>query len=206
MKTKLKLRMLLLAIIMALGAISLSSCSNDDNLWPDDLILPEDEILGSDIYMFKYDEGEYLYLREIIGLTPSPDDDDLSSQYPGYCSKSYRTNLGDIVKILPKISVFMEDDYDIDKVIGQFGNKLSFKEKIGVVFIYNCNVRNSDEVLEITTTLSKDKRVAGCDAYTDAGFQLFDTNPLYPKQYYLHGCEAMCIANIELNTDSPYSL
>ena len=179
MKTKLKIGMLLLAIIMALGAISLTSCSNDDNLWPDDLILPEDEILGSEIYMFKYKE-EYTYLREIIGVTPSPDEDYISSQYPGFYSKSYRTNLGDIVITTPKISVIAKDDMEIDNIIQKFGDKLTFKKTIGKAYIYNCNVENSDEVMRIVTKLAKDKRVIGC--------------------------EAMYIANIELNTNSPYSL
>lgn len=60
------------------------------------------------------------------------------------------------------------------------------KKKIGRVFIFNCNVKNSDEVLDITTTLSKDDSVLGCDAFTDVTAEFTTNNPLYTKQYNLH--------------------
>lgn len=136
-------------------------------------------------YTFKY-ESNVTELTEIgvKNQTSKVTNAPKTSNGIDYYSKTYKTNFGDTLKIKPKISIYMKNDDEIDKVVKQFGDKLSFDEKVGWVFVFDCNVSNSDEVLEITTQLSKDKNVIACDAFTDIQMELFNT--LYSKQYYLH--------------------
>lgn len=118
-----------------------------------------------------------------------------------YYSKTYKTNSGDTLTIRPKISIYVKNDDEIDKVVKQFGNKLSFNKKVGWVFVYDCNVSNSDEVLEITTTLSKDKNVVTCDAFSDIRMESFNT--LYSKQYYLHN---NATGSVGINMESAWKI
>ena len=136
-------------------------------------------------YTFKY-ESNVTELTEIgvKNQTSKVTNAPKTSNGIDYYSKTYKTNFGDTLKIKPKISIYVKNDDEIDKVVKQFGDKLSFDEKVGWVFVFDCNVSNSDEVLEITTQLSKDKNVIACDAFTDIQMELFNT--LYSKQYYLH--------------------
>lgn len=118
-----------------------------------------------------------------------------------YYSKTYKTNSGDTLTIRPKISIYVKNDDEIDKVVKQFGNKLSFNKKVGWVFVFDCNVSNSDEVLVITTQLSKDKNVIACDAFTDIRMESFNT--LYSKQYYLHDNTT---GNVGINMESSWEI
>ena len=150
-------------------------------------------------YTFKY-ESNITELEEI------PIEDKVSkasniSGDEGYYSKTYKTNSGDTVTIVPKISIYVKNDDEIDKTVKQFGNKLSFKKKVGWVFVFDCNVKNSDEVLEITTTLSQNKEVISCDAFTDARMESFNT--FYSKQYYLHNAST---GSVGINMESAWGI
>lgn len=153
-------------------------------------------------YTFKF-ETKITELIEIPVEDKTSKDSGVSKTSNGidYYSKTYKTNFGDTLKIKPKISIYVKNDDEIDKVVKQFGNKLSFKKKIGWVFVYICNVRNSDEVLEITTILSKDERVIACDAFTDIKMELFNT--LYSKQYYLHDNS---LGSVGINMESVWKI
>lgn len=118
MKLKLKINMLLCGLVMALG-IGFTGCSNDEP--------SEEEIyeVSSTKYMFRY-ESRITTLQELIKKNGSYD-----SNNGEYYSKTYLTNFGDTVKIMPKISIIVENEDEIDQIIKQFGDKLSFKNKIG---------------------------------------------------------------------------
>ena len=164
MKQNLKIGMLLWSLIMVLGTIGLTGCNSDD----DSL---EEEIyeISSTKYMFKY-ESSVTILQEIYPKNKKPE-----YYYEGsYYSKKYITNLGDTLRIRPHISIFVKNDDEIEEIVKQFGYKLSFNDKVGLVFVYDCNVSNSDEVLEITTVLSKDENVIACDAFTDIRMESFE--------------------------------
>ncbi len=160
-------------------------------------------------YTFKY-ESNFTKLEEIRGNSqPSKvaksADSTANTSESDYFSKRYITNTGDTVGIEPKISVIVKNEDQIDQIMSRFGNKLSFKKKIGRVFIYNCNVKNSDEVLEITTALSGEDEVIGCDAFTDAKIEL--NNLLYSKQYYLKNYSTTSVGtNVESAWDLAPSL
>lgn len=140
-------------------------------------------------YAFKY-ESDIIKLEE-IRVEEQVSNTSNKSKDKEYHSKLYKTNLGDTLKILPKISIIVKNANEIDKITNQFGDRLSFIEKIGQVFVFNCNVTSSDEVLEITTALSKNESVIECDAFTNNKLELL--NILYPKQYYLHDKSSDCI-------------
>ncbi len=164
MKRNLKIGMPLWCLIMILGAIGLEGCGNEDEY-------PEGGKykISSTKYMFKY-ESTITILQEIYPVKGDPD-----YLYEGdYYSKKYLTNFGDTLRIKPHISIYVKNDEDIDEVVKQFGDKLSFNKKVGWVFVYDCYVSNSDEVLKITTQLTKDKNVIACDAFTDTKVELLD--------------------------------
>lgn len=130
MKRNLKIGMPLWCLIMILGAIGLEGCGNEDEY-------PEGGKykISSTKYMFKY-ESTITILQEIYPVKGDPD-----YLYEGdYYSKKYLTNFGDTLRIRPKIALIVDNEKDIDKFTNRFGDKLSYKNKIGRVFVYNCNV------------------------------------------------------------------
>lgn len=150
-------------------------------------------------YTFKY-ESKITELKEIV-VDNFNSKVSIISKEREYYSKTYKTSNGDTVTIMPQIGLIITNKNEIDYVVEQFRDKLSFKKMIGDVFVYNCNVQNSDEVLEITTTLSKNEKVIGCEATTDTKVELL--NPLYPKQYYLHDTSS---GRIGINMESAWEI
>lgn len=150
-------------------------------------------------YTFKY-ESKITELKEIV-VDNFNSKVSIISKGREYYSKTYKTSNGDTVTIMPQIGLIITNKNEIDYVVEQFRDKLSLKKMIGDVFVYNCNVQNSDEVLEITTTLSKNEKVIGCEATTDTKVELL--NPLYPKQYYLHDTSS---DSIGINMESAWEI
>lgn len=151
-------------------------------------------------YIFKY-ESDITKLEEIDAEKQIPKALNVSKD-GGYYSKTYKTNYGDTVTIKPQISIIVKNADEINQIISQFGNSLLFEKKVGRAFIFNCNVHNSDEVLGITTILSKDERVIGCDAIIDNDRMKF-FNTLYSKQYYLHDTTS---GSIGINMESAWKI
>lgn len=70
-------------------------------------------------YTFKY-ESEITQLKEI-------EVENQSAKIPKngcYHSKTYLTNLGDTLTIIPKIALIVKNADEIDRIIGQFGESL----------------------------------------------------------------------------------
>ena len=134
-------------------------------------------------YLYRY-ESQITELKEIKvenQFSKSLSD----SKESAYYSKAYLTNQGDTVTIMPKIAIIVKSDVQPNSVIKQFGDKLSFRKKLGSrVLVYDCNVQNSDEVLGITTILSNSEDIIGCEAFVNNKIILLNTH--YSKQYYLH--------------------
>lgn len=123
-------------------------------------------------YKFKYNSK--------VTTLESIDVETFASKGIDYYSKKYKTDNGDTLTIEPKISLIVRNESNIDKIIKQFSGKLSFQKKVGRVYIYNCNVNNSDEVVKITTTLCDNEEVLGCEAMFD--FKVKPFNTLYSQQ------------------------
>ncbi len=152
-------------------------------------------------YTFKY-ESNIIKLEEVDVEKDSKESIVSKVSNDGnYYSKTYMTNFGDTLTILPKIAVIAKNADEIDQITEQFGNELTFKRKLGRVFIFNCNVQNSDEVLKITTILSKDENVIECDAFTNAKIESFNTH--YSKQYYLRDNTS---GSIGINMESAWEM
>lgn len=137
-------------------------------------------------YKFKYNSK--------VTTLESIDVETFASKGIDYYSKKYKTDNGDTLTIEPKISLIVRNESNIDKIIKQFSGKLSFQKKVGRVYIYNCNVNNSDEVVKITTTLCDNEEVLGCEAMFD--FKVKPFNTLYSQQYYLKNSSGVDI-NVE---------
>lgn len=142
-------------------------------------------------YTFKYNSK--ITELEAVGI------DNYALINEKYHSKSYKTSLGDTVTIKPRIVVIVKDEAYINTIISQFDGKISFKEKIGRMHIFNCHVQNSDEVLAMTSTLCNDENVIGCEAICNTKIKAF--NPLYSKQYYLHNTNG-----IDINAEPAWNI
>lgn len=101
-----------------------------------------------------------------------------------YHSNVYRTSLGDTLTVEPVICLKVIEESVVEYIIQQYAGKLTFSEKMGDVYYLNCNAKNSEEVLNITSQLCEDNNVIACDAVHYSNFESF--NKLYSMQYYLH--------------------
>lgn len=142
-------------------------------------------------YTFKID-AKKIILEAISEASP------LTRTTTNYRSKIYKSSLGDTLSIEPTIALTTKND-NLKETLPKQIKGISFSEKIGNVYYFNCNVKTSDEVLDIVSKIENISDVIECDAVHHSNFKLFNT--LYPKQYYLHDN-----GGIDINIEKAWNL
>ena len=102
-----------------------------------------------------------------------------------YSSYIYNSSSGYKVVILPRIAIKIRNGYSINSILEKY-NKIITLDKVlfDQVFILDCSVSNSTELLNFVELISKIEEVEWCNPMKITNLKKFNT--LYPNQYYLH--------------------
>ena len=73
-----------------------------------------------------------------------------------YESYIYKSSKGGHISVLPGINLFLKEDAQIDGLLDYLGNKVkvdTFEDDVFIRYVLGCNVKTSDEVLEIIKSM-----------------------------------------------------
>jgi hypothetical protein len=100
-----------------------------------------------------------------------------------YISKSYKNNFSEEIFIRPRIAIALKEDCSIDVLLHNFQNVLNVIKQDGHVYLFDCALANSDEIIDIVMQIHEYPEVKWCEPIISADLKLCNTK--YTQQYYL---------------------
>lgn len=111
-----------------------------------------------------------------------------------YSSREYTSCYGGNIFILPRIALSIEDGHHIEEIISEYSDIMIPQGEVNGIVYYNCNVRTSDEVLDLASTLHQHPLVRWCEAVKNA--PVIKTNTYYGQQFYINNSSGLDL-NVE---------
>ncbi len=152
----------------------------------------------------------YYYNDQFIELIPDKNQHStMSYSYAAnhqFVSKSYHTKDVEGIEILPKIILQTKDSTYIRTILSSYKGILSINKRRGNIYYLNCNVKSSDDVLNLIQKLSSDKKIVWCEPDMILG-KTCNSNPLYPQQFYLKNTGQFGgVAGIDINIEDAWTI
>ena len=123
-----------------------------------------------------------------------------------YTSYVYHTEDVDNITILPKIILEIVPNADINEILSKQEETLNVYNNYNNTYYVNCDVSNSEEILNIVANIAKNPNVKWCepDMCSTTGY---NSNPLYNYQYYLHNTgEIYGTKGMDINAENAWKL
>lgn len=123
-----------------------------------------------------------------------------------YTSYVYHTEDVYNITILPKIILEIVPNADINEILSKQEETLNVYNNYNNTYYVNCDVSNSEEILNIVANIAKNPNVKWCepDMCSTTGY---NSNPLYNYQYHLHNTgEIYGTKGMDINAEIAWKL
>lgn len=104
-----------------------------------------------------------------------------------YFSVLFLDSKGNPYYILPRIILSLNDNVDISGIISRYTGILTLdsNQKLKGMITLSCNLSTAQDVLKLVAELDASNDVKWCEPDMICKWEIYDSNPLFPLQYYL---------------------